>query len=154
LAVVALAVVVAAAAGYLALSGPPAPAPSPALALPPEPPEATAAQVDQFCGACHATPAPADFPRGEWRKQGKQSYAFFRESNRPLDFPSIEGVARYYESRAPADWPPLQPGSLSDAPPVRFGRTGHHPPGRPGHPGVSNVNLVHLFDDKKLDVLV
>src|SRR5438094_6756650 len=75
--------------------------PSPALSevtLEPEPPEATAEQVRRFCGTCHAFPAPDTHPRAEWRKELRQAYGFFRNSNMLMDFPSFESVARYYEA--------------------------------------------------------
>src|SRR5438309_583222 len=53
--------------------------PSAAGDLPP-PAEASARQVHQFCGACHAYPPPDSFPRSAWRKQVRQGYDFFRDS--------------------------------------------------------------------------
>jgi hypothetical protein len=139
-------------AGYLALAGPPEK--PPVVVLPPAAPEASADQVQHFCGACHAVPPPDSFPRSAWRKQVRQAYDFFRDSSVHLDHPPIESVAAWYESRAPEELPPLDRGETSDHMPVRFEKIGLSPAGPPTFPGVANVNLVHLSDPKKLDLLV
>jgi FG-GAP-like repeat len=138
--------------GYFALSSPAAPVLPPFV--PPSPgEEAAEAPVRELCGACHSFPPPDSFPRGEWRKQVQQGFNFFQDSDLRIDYPSIEGVCLFYEHRAPEELPPLRPGSLSDAPPVRFGRTGVPLPDRTAFPAVANVNLVHLTDPRKLDLL-
>jgi len=147
-----LAVVGLGVAGYLMVAA--APDETPVVSLLPAPREASAEQVRVFCGACHATPPPDIFPRSAWRKQVKQGYDFFRDSNLPLDQPSIEGVARYFENRAPLELPALDKGLVSVRLPVRFERVGVPLPGPRPHPSVTNVNLVHLSDPSKLDVLV
>jgi hypothetical protein len=139
-------------AGYFKFAA--TPDETPLVSLPPAPSEASEEQVRVFCGACHATPPPDIFPRSAWRKQVKQGYDFFRDSNLPLDQPSIESVARYYENRAPMELPALDRGLTSDRLPVQFERIGVRLPGPRPHPSVTNVNLVHLSDPRKLDVLV
>jgi hypothetical protein len=137
--------------GYFLLTRPSAAAEEP---LPPAPPEARSEQVHAFCGACHAYP-PADIvPRSAWRKELRQAYDFFRASRLRMDYPPLEGVAQYYESRAPEEMPPVPPTAAAGPCPVRFERTGLSPPGQPPYPCVSNVNLAHLFDKRRLDVLV
>ncbi len=127
----------------------PRPAPTPAA-----PEEASTEQVHQFCGtACHAYPPADAFPRSAWRREVKQAYDFFRDSKLPADFPSQESVALYYEHRAPAEWPILKPEKPGHAPPVTFRRKDYPGPGEPIPPAVSNVNLVHLFDERRLDIL-
>src|SRR6266849_4562892 len=60
----------------------------PTLMLPPAPAEATAEQVHEFCGACHAYPPPETFPRFAWRREVKQGYDFFAKSSRlGMEFP-------------------------------------------------------------------
>ena len=125
----------------------------PVLELPPEPAEASTEQVHQFCGACHAYPPAETFPKEAWRKELRQAYDFFRDSKLHLEFPSLESVALYYERRAPDKLPELEKTAPS-TPPLRFERKGFRPPDESIQPGVANVNLVHLFDKKKLDVLV
>jgi hypothetical protein len=127
--------------------------PIPEVTLPPLPPEAGPEQVHQLCGNCHAYPPADSFPRSYWRKEVKQGYDFFRDSSLQLDYPSIESVVQYYEKRAPEKFPVVRPDSESGPPPVRFRPRGYRFPEDCPHPAVTNVNLVHLFDKKKLDIL-
>jgi hypothetical protein len=130
------------------------PASVPDDGLPPRPPEATSEQVHAFCGACHVYPAADIVPRSEWRREIRQAYDFFKNSNLDLDYPPFESVAQYYENRAPESLPLRRPARAPGPCPVEFARSGHAPPGLASLPVISNVNLVHLFDDSKLDVLV
>ena len=108
-----------------------------------------------FCGACHENP-PADiFPRSAWKNLVERMYLTFNESGRPLRPPPIEEVVHYYEESAPLALPaadihyadhPLKVRFCTDYP-VFQGLPNLSPP------HISNVNLVHLFDSKKLDVL-
>lgn len=144
----------------LPVSGPP-PSPYP---LPPEgegrvrgaePTEASAAHVRRFCGtACHAYPPAETFPRSAWRREVKQAYDFFRSSDLVADFPSQESVALYYERRAPVELPLLKQEKPARPLPLSFRRKDYRIPTEPSHPAVSNVNLVHLFDKDRLDILV
>src|SRR5262249_14370808 len=119
------------------------------------PQEASAAQVQKFCGtACHAYPPADTFPRAAWRREIKQAYDFFRSSKLQVDFPSQESVALYYEKRAPAELPLLKFEKPARPLPVTLQRKDYRPPGQIEAPSVSNVNLVHLFDERRLDVLV
>jgi hypothetical protein len=126
---------------------------------PPRPPpaaleEASTEQVHQFCGtACHAYPPADAFPRSAWRREVKQAYDFFRDSKLPTDFPSQESVALYYERRAPVELPLLKPEKPERPPPIRFRRKDYPGPEEPMPPAVSYVNLVHLFDERRLDIL-
>jgi hypothetical protein len=127
-----------------------------ALAPAPEAPrEASPAQVRQFCGtACHAYPPPETFPRAAWRREVKQAYDFFRQSNLQVDFPSQESVALYYEHRAPEDLRLLQKEKPARPLPVPFRRKDYDTPGgETTQPALSHVNLVRLFDERRLDVL-
>jgi hypothetical protein len=142
-----------AAAGLVFFSQRPKPLPS--LTLPPMPAEATAEQVHEFCGACHFYPPPDTLPRSVWRREVKQGYDFFAKSSMlRSEFPSLEGVVRYYENRAPQKLPLLGREASSHAPPTRFERRGFPLTDSLASPGVSNVSLVHLFSDDRLDVLV
>jgi hypothetical protein len=130
-------------------------APPVAVATPPAPPEASPEQVHQFCGsACHAYPPPDAFPRSAWRREIKQAFDFFRSSKLQIDFPSQESVALYYERRAPVELPLVPKPRPAGALPVTFQRKDYRYPDQTLPPAVSNVNLVHLFDDRRLDVLV
>ncbi|HEV3238186.1 MAG TPA: FG-GAP-like repeat-containing protein, partial [Gemmataceae bacterium] len=118
--------------------------------LPPEPIEATSAEVHQFCGACHAYPPPDTFPRAAWKKEVRQGYDFFRDSTLQIDYPSMESVIRYYEVRAPETLTVNPPQNSHSPLPVRFQTST-----LPGDPfsAISNLNLVHLYDERKLDLL-
>ncbi len=140
-----------AALGYFALARPSSASEDP---LPPLPPEATSEQVHAFCGACHAYPPADSVPRSEWRRELRQAYDFFRDSRLQTDYPPLEAVAQYYESRAPEALPPADIPPDAGPCPVRFRRAGHALPDAPAFPAVSNVNLAHLFDPRRLDVLV
>ena len=132
-----------------------APQTSAPMTLPPEPPEATSAEVHRLCGACHAYPPPDTFPRSAWRKEIKQGYDFFHQDpSYRFDYPPLEAVVRYYESRAPKALPRLSPPAAAHPPLARFDRHGYRAPGEAHPPGVANVNLVHLFRKDKLDILV
>src|SRR5216684_3242866 len=122
--------------------------------------EASSAQVHQFCGACHAYPPPETFPRSDWRFEVMQGYGFYEHSN--YDNPRLRGmgavpppasVIEYFEKRAPEELPRLPPEPALGGQSVRFERLDVPYPVNP-YPAVSNVNLVHLSDDKRFDLLV
>jgi hypothetical protein len=129
----------------------------PAASAPPAdaPREADAKHVRQFCGtACHAYPPPDTFPRSAWRREVKQAYDLFADSNlHSADFPSQESVALYYERRAPEELPLLKQTKPPREPSASFRRKGYRLPDETTAPAVSHVNLVRLFDDKRLDIL-
>ncbi|HZU37654.1 MAG TPA: VCBS repeat-containing protein, partial [Gemmataceae bacterium] len=113
-------------------------------------------RVQQFCGACHANPPADTFPRSAWEDQVERMYLFFNQSGRPLAPPPIGEVVKYYESRAPRVLPPADIRKADHPLPLRLERTDYPifdgaPDTAPPH--ISNVNLVHLFDPKRLDVL-
>jgi hypothetical protein len=128
--------------------------------LPPLPPEATSEQVHALCGKCHAYPPADSFPKSAWRREVKGGYDFFRDSKLQLDYPSLESVVQYYEKRAPEELPPNDSHISFDPAPVRFQQRGfalpssRSPTGASGGAAVTNVNVGHLFDKKKLDILV
>jgi hypothetical protein len=136
-----------------ALPGAPAAQTAPAPAVPAAVAEATPEQVHALCGACHAYPPPDSFPRSAWRKEVKQGYDFLRDSTLALPYPPLESVVRYYEARAPLGLTLPRPENAPDEVPLRFNRQGFRSAGGDTLPAVSNVNLVHLFDPKRLDVL-
>jgi len=122
--------------------------------------EASSAQVHQFCGACHAYPPPETFPRSAWRFEVMQGYGFYEHSN--YDNPKLQSlgaippagkVIKYFENRAPEELARLPKEPPLGSHPVKFERGDVFYSANPT-PAVSNVNLVHLYDDKKLDLLV
>jgi hypothetical protein len=143
---VALAVV-----GYVQLTASPRNAND--LAISPAYSEATSAQVHQFCGACHAYPQADTFPRWAWKKEVRQGYDFFRNSTLQIDFPPMEGVVKYYEALAPESLTLHPSNNASSPPPLRFDQSALAVHGPNPYPAIANVNLVHLYDEKKLDLL-
>jgi hypothetical protein len=120
---------------------------------PPQSADVTA-QVHQFCGACHAYPPPETFPRDAWNLEVQRGYTFFGSSSLSLQAPPIDDVIAYYESRAPLELPELHYAKPAKPYPVRFDRATFAAPPNAAPPAVSNVNLVHLYDDRHLDLLV
>jgi hypothetical protein len=119
------------------------------------PTEASEAEVRRFCGtACHSYPPPDSFPRAAWRGQVKQAYGFFQSSKLQMDFPSLESVALYYERRAPVQLPPLPDTPAASPAGVTFRPDSYHTDKQGTHPAVTNVSLGHLFDKRKLDIIV
>lgn len=86
-------------------------------------------QVRAFCGAaCHAYPEPANFPRRHWRAEVERGFSFFDRSGLGLDPPRLAHVVRYYEDRAPEEypWPDRKPSSRPCL--VSFETLGYPPP--------------------------
>src|SRR5205823_10722233 len=57
--------------------------------------------------------------------------------------PKLAHVVRYYEERAPEDYPPATIVPAARPLPVRFDTLSYPPPG--GHPMISNVSAVKLY---------
>jgi hypothetical protein len=116
-------------------------------------------QVQRFCTACHAFPPPESFPRHAWRDEVMQAYFFYERSNydnpelRKLVAPPAGKVIKYFENQAPEELPRLPPEPPLGRLPVQFERRDVSNPTHP-FPATANVKLVHLYDDKKLDLLV
>ncbi len=63
---------------------------------------AVVAQVEAFCGDCHAVPAPASYARNRWADEVKRGYEFYARSGRAdLEPPSPQQTLAYYLARAP-----------------------------------------------------
>jgi hypothetical protein len=127
------------------------PPPPPAAAPPPS--ADFDKQVNTFCTHCHAFPPADTFPRWAWKEEVEQAYRFAAAVNMRMVLPPIDNVVGYFEQRAPEELPPAV-FEKSDTPlPVRFQRTACPTLALKDGVAVSNVNLVHLSDPKKLDVL-
>jgi hypothetical protein len=110
-------------------------------------------KVHQLCSACHAYPPPETFPRFAWKKEVELAYDFIGKSSLPLAPLPLERVVAYYEARAPQRLPPATIERARTPLPLRF--VSEHISAPPGAvpPSVSNVNLVHLSDRNRLDIL-
>ncbi len=139
---------------YLERSPPPPPAP-PVESPPVDVPDvATHEQIESLCTACHAYPDPQAFPRKHWRSEIRLAYNFLRASTLSSGYPPFEGVVRYYEEQAPEELPLVLPEDApADSYPIRFERSAIASPKGSRFSQVANVNLVHLFDNRRLDVL-
>lgn len=122
--------------------------PLPALA------EATSEQVHRLCAACHAYPPPDSMSRQIWRKEVELGFDFLRNSKLNGEYPSLECVVGYYESRAPERLPLIEQPRAPRAPPVVFDRisTGWFA-NTPPLPAFAHLALVDLFDDAKPELL-
>jgi hypothetical protein len=110
-----------------------------------------ARQTHELCSACHAYPPPDSFPRWAWPKEVAQGYAFAQEFRPDLQRPPIAEVINYYQALAPEQLAlPAIDESATPAP-VRFRPVGDGQGGP--EPAVSNVNLVHLFDPRRPEIL-
>jgi hypothetical protein len=123
--------------------------------------EADAGKVRRLCSACHAYPPPDSFPRSAWREEVVRAYGFIEQrADRDPEWagtykaPPVGSVIAFFENRAPLELPPLARMPASGPCPVRLRRHDLVVPGLAEDPAVSNVNLVHLSDPKKLDLLV
>jgi FG-GAP-like repeat len=59
-------------------------------------------EIHRFCGACHAVPDPATFPKNAWYSEVAQGYRFYEESRRSdLHPPLMNSVVAYYRHFAP-----------------------------------------------------
>jgi hypothetical protein len=117
-------------------------------------------QVRGLCAACHAYPPPDSFPKGFWRHEVDRGYEFYKKPPpyaadlvAGLTAPPHDAVVRYYEKLAPDQMPLPKLEYATHAPPVRFKQEGRKVPGLTRRPSISHVNLVHLYDDKRLDIL-
>jgi hypothetical protein len=115
-------------------------------------------QTHVFCSHCHAYPPPETFPRSAWKYEVEQAYHFFEVYAPPVHPPPIDYVVKHYEDRAPEELPPAEFEDASTPLPVLFKPISIPAPAgelKATGPVVSNVNLVHLYDDNTshLDIL-
>ena len=110
-------------------------------------------RIQTFCSSCHLYPSPEIFPRSAWKEEIERAYRFFAESGQTQSPPQIEDAIRYYEEAAPLELPAAVVEPATTPLPVAFEKTPVAALPAPALPAISNVNLVHLFDDRRLDVL-
>jgi hypothetical protein len=109
-------------------------------------------RIRSFCSECHAYPPPESFPKSAWREEVERAFKFFDESGIKRDVPAMAEVIRYFEDQAPDELPAAQIEYAKGPPPVSFEQIPGTDPST-GWSSISNINLVHLFDDKRLDIL-
>jgi hypothetical protein len=130
-----------------------APATTPPASSTVHQPAVAALTVEDFCSRCHAYPPADTFPRSAWKDEVEKAYKFFRMSNLYVTPPPEEESIKHYEAEAPLALPAAV-FQKSDKPvPVRLQPTPYPMLPQAPMPGISNVNLVHLFDKRRLDVL-
>jgi hypothetical protein len=137
------------------------PAQSEGPAAPSLPPQAIVSppHIKEYCSQCHAYPPADSFPRSAWKGEVEKAYQLIALSQlhrlRPgiKSPPPMEQVIQYYEERAPLQLPPAALERAAGPLPLRFARETHPPPPQTAKPALANVNLVHLFDERRLDVL-
>ena len=139
--------------------------PSVAAATPQTPaPQGDEQQARAVCGTCHAFPTPDILPRDAWRDELIRMM-FIRENrlppigrpevvNRTVQLPpDMAQVLPFYTSRAPEHLPAPEPWPDPGESPVRFTRHALTMPEMPNTPAVSNLALVTLDTDKRLQLL-
>jgi hypothetical protein len=112
------------------------------------------------CATCHALPPPDVLPRAAWPAEFARMM-YIRENRLapvgrdvPVQLPAdMQAVLPYFTSRAPERLAAPEPWPAVTESPVQFARRGMTMAGMPETPAVSNVRLVDLDGDKKLDVL-
>jgi FG-GAP-like repeat len=119
-----------------------------------EPVEDVTPKIERFCGYCHKFPPPDAFPRSAWKMEVERGFQFHdRFGTSKKDVPPIDAAVKYFEDRAPIELPPADIQYASHPYPIRFEPMPLPELAVSEAPAISNVNLVHLFDDKRFDIL-
>jgi hypothetical protein len=115
-----------------------------------------------LCVACHALPSPSILPKRTWRDQIARMWLILNKLPEPtaqgaaaraVTFPpDWETVVRYYEANAPEslDAPPVWPAVDRR---LAWRRRTAAPADAPAGPAVSNVRLVDLDNDGRLELV-
>jgi hypothetical protein len=116
------------------------------------------------CGVCHAFAPPDILPRAAWRDEFVRMM-FIREGRLPPVGPpskvyagvklppDMEQVLQFYTARAPERLAAPEPWPEVAESPVKFAKHEFSVADMPGTPAVSNVRLVDVDGDKRLDLL-
>jgi VCBS repeat protein len=118
-------------------------------------------QLRVTCGTCHALP-PADvLPKSAWPAEVVRMY-YIRENRlpplgrnapQPQLPPDLQAATAWYVANAPAHLAAPDPWPATTESPLRFEKRAMTLPDISGTPAVSNVKLVDLDGDGKLDIL-
>jgi hypothetical protein len=121
-------------------------------------------QARATCGGCHLFPPPEILPRQAWRDEFVRMM-YFRENRMPptiaasrynntIQLPAdMEQALPFFTSRSPEHLPAPEPWPQPSESPLQFARSALSVSDMPPTPAVSNVQLVDLDGDKRLDVL-
>lgn len=126
-------------------------------------PAADEAQARTTCGGCHAFPPPDILPESAWRSEVVRMH-YIRENRLPPTGPAsayrtvplppdMEQALAFYTSRAPESLAAPEAWPDPSKSPLRFERRGLTMTELPGTPAVSNLQLLDLDGDGKLDLL-
>jgi hypothetical protein len=115
--------------------------------------EASHAEVERTCSACHGYPPPEIFPKVDWPREVTRGFGFIRASKSKEPVPSIARVTNYYQNRAPETLPLLEQSKPGTPFGVQFERKGYRDENIPLVPAIANVRFVHLTDKTRLDVV-
>src|SRR6478672_5258282 len=124
--------------------------------------EATEDDARALCTTCHLFPPPDILPRHAWRDEIARMALIRSNQPQPAGPPGTSGrvvklpddldrVLRYYERQAPEKLP--APEAWPPANPMSFVKRGMNPVSAPTDPAVSNVRLIDMHGDGKLDVV-
>jgi VCBS repeat protein len=124
--------------------------------------EATEAEARALCTTCHLFPPPDILPRQSWRDEVARMALIRSNLPQPAGPPGTSGrsvklpddldrVLRYYERLAPEKLPP--PEAWPPINPLSFVKRGMNPASAPSDPAVSNVRLIDMHGDGKLDLV-
>ena len=120
---------------------------------------ATPLQIQEYCAKCHAYPPADSFPRSAWKEEVEKAYKVIAQTQLRRPRPDLKGpppmeqVIRFYEDQAPLELPPAITPRATSPLPLRLERLVYPAPRQAPVPAIANVNLVRLFDERRLDVL-
>jgi hypothetical protein len=124
--------------------------------------EATEDEARTLCTTCHLFPPPDILPRHAWRDEIARMALIRGNQPQPAGPPGtsartvrlpddLDRVLRYYERLAPEKLPAVE--AWPPANPMWFDKRGMNPGSAPSDPAVSNVRLIDVQRDGKLDVV-
>jgi hypothetical protein len=114
---------------------------------------ASRAQVESFCGACHAYPPADTFPKANWPSEVARGFEFQRTLGTAREVPPVESVVAYYVSHAPDELAKLPRTPSNTRAPVAFRRREIAGP-RPGSPSaIAFVGFANLTTGARPDLL-
>ncbi len=120
---------------------------------------ATPEQIQTYCSKCHAYPPPESFPRHAWQGEVAKAYQIIADAQlyrKNLDLkapPRMDQVIHYYEERAPLALPEVDIQRATGPLPLRLERREFPVVPESPNPAIAGLSLVHLSDERRLDVL-